>query len=132
MSMLICTNEITFTIKHITVLLSLMILLNHCMCRISILLLRCLFCLINCYIIFFCLMQSRAATHISCIMTENLLQLIWIFLSIAASQLLFCFSCFFIFFMLIIIIIFSLNNLLIISTFSNIFWLFFLLIFFTN
>ena len=121
MSMLICTNKIMFMIKHVIVLLSLMIFLNYCICRISILFLRYLFCFMNCCIVFFCLMQLKAATCISCIIIENLLQLIWIFLLIIASQLLFCFNCFFVFFMLIVITTFLLSNFLIISIFSNMF-----------
>ena len=124
MSMLICIDEIMFTIKYVIVLLSLMIFLNHCVYRISIFL-KCLFYFINYYIVFFYLMQLRAAIHISCIMTENLFQLIWIFLLTAVNQLLFYFSCFFIFFMLIVITTFSLNSFLIISIFSDIFWFFF-------
>src|SRR6266487_7008414 len=106
MSMLTCIDEITFTIKHVIILLSLTAFLNYCMCRISILFLKYLFCFMSCYIIFFCLMQFRAANHISCIMTENLLQLICAFLLSIISQLLFCFSCFFVFSILIIIIMF--------------------------
>ena len=125
MSMLICADKIIFTIKHVIVLLNLMIFLDYYMCRISILLLKYLFYFMSCCIVFFCLMQSRAATCISCIMIENLFQLIWIFLLIIANQLLFCFSCFFIFFILIIITTFLLNSFLIISIFSDIFWFFF-------
>ena len=114
-----------FMIKHIIVLLSLIIFLDHCIYRISIFFLKCLFCLMSCCIVFFCLMQSRVTTHISCIMMRNLFWLIWIFLLTVASQLLFYFSCCFIFFMLIIITTFLLNSFLTVSTFSNIFWLFF-------
>ena len=132
MSMLICADKIMFMIKHIIILLSLIIFLNHCMYKISILSLKCLFYFMSCCIAFFCLMQSRTAIHISCIMTENFFQLICIFLLIAVSQLLFCFSCFFVFFVLIIITMSLLSSFLIISIFLNIFWLFFLLIFFTS
>ena len=132
MSMLICADKIMFMIKHIIVLLNLMIFLDYYMCRISILLLKCLFCFMSCCIVFFCLMQSKMTTHISCIMIENLFWLIWIFLLTVTSQLLFCFSCFFVFSVLIVITIFLLSSFLIISIFLNIFWLFFLLIFFIN
>jgi len=131
-SMLICANEIMFMIKYIIILLSLIILLNYCVYKISILFLRYLFCFMSCCIVFFYLMQLRTVTYISCIMIENFFWLIWVFLLIAASQLLFCFSCFFVFSVLIIIIISLLSNFLTVSTFLNIFWLFFLLIFFTN
>ena len=124
-SILICADKITFTIKHVIVLLNLMIFLNYCTCRILILFLKCLFYFMSCCIVFFCLMQSRAATYISCIIIKNLLQLIWIFLLIIISQLLFCFSYFFIFFILIIITTFLLNSFLTVSIFLNIFWLFF-------
>ena len=125
MSMLICADKITFIIKHIIVLLNLMIFFSHCVCRISILFLKYLFYFMSYCIVFFCLMQSKTATFISCIMTENFLWLIWIFLFIVISQLLFCFSCFFIFSVLIIITTSLLNNFLIVSIFLNIFWLFF-------
>src|SRR5881394_3159618 len=121
MSVLICADEIMFTIKHVTVLLSLMIFLNHRMCRISIFFLKYLFCFMSCCIVFFYLMQLKAATYISCIIIKNFLQFILIFLFIIAIQLLFCFNCFFVFFMLIIITTFLLSNFLIISIFSNIF-----------
>src|SRR6266487_6303650 len=103
MSVLICANKIIFIIRHVIILLSLTAFLNYCACRILTLFLRCLFCSVSYYIIFFCLMQFRTANYILCIKTENLLQLICAFLLTAVNYLLFCFSCFFIFFMLIII-----------------------------
>ena len=132
MNVLICINEITFTIKHVIVLLSLMIFLNYYIYRILILFLKCLFCFMSCCIVFFCLMQLKIIIHISCIIIENFFWLICDFLLTAVSQLLFCFSCFFVFFILIVITMFLLNSFLIVSIFSDIFWLFFLLIFFIN
>ncbi len=117
MSMLACTNKIIFIIRHVIILLSLIAFLSHCMYRISTLFLRYLFCLMSCYIIFFCLMQFRTANYILCIMTENLLWLICAFLLSAVSQLLFYFSCFFVFSILIIIIMFLLNSFLTVSIF---------------
>ena len=67
MNMLIYTDEIIFTIKHITILLNLMTFLNHCACRISILFLKCLFCLISCCIVFFawCSWEQQLTFHAS-------------------------------------------------------------------
>ena len=95
-SILIYTDKIMFIIKHVIILLSLIIFLNHYICKISIFWkMFILFHELLYY--FFYLMQLKTATHISCIIIENLFQLIWIFLLIIANQLLFCFSCFFIF-----------------------------------
>src|SRR5436190_23884009 len=47
--------------------------LSYCICRILTLFLRYLFCLMSCYIAFFCLIQFRVTSYILYIMIENLL-----------------------------------------------------------